>query len=331
MSNSENPKIEKIAMLTSGGDAPGMNAAIRAVVRSCVYNGIVPFGIKRGYQGLIEGDIEEMNVRSVSHILSQGGTILKSSRSAEFRTKEGRLKAYNNLHEHGIDALVIIGGNGSFTGARVFSEEFDIPTIGVPGTIDNDLYGTDYTIGYDTATNTITSCIDKIRDTASSHDRIFFVEVMGRDSGFLALRAGMATGAIAVMLPEEKRSISDLINILETGEANKKTSSIVIVAEGESYGGATEVAKQVKEKHPRYDAKVTILGHLQRGGSPTCFDRMLASQMGVHAVESLLQGRREEMVAMVNEKMSLLPYLEAIAKRSDIDPELHRMSRILSI
>ncbi len=318
-------------MLTSGGDSPGMNAAIRAVVRACVYNGIIPYGIKRGYQGMIEGDIEEMHVRSVSRILSQGGTMLKSSRSEEFRSIEGRQKAFDNLQKNRIDALVVVGGNGTFTGASIFTREHDIPTIGVPGTIDNDLFGTDYTIGYDTATNTITDCIDKIRDTASSHDRIFFVEVMGRDSGFLALRAGIATGAIAVMLPEEHRSIKELIEILETGEANHKTSSVVIVAEGESYGGANEVARQVKEKHPKYDTKVTILGHLQRGGSPSCYDRMLASQMGIYAVESLLRGASEQMVATVNEQLKLVPFAAAIAKKSEIDTEVRRMSRILSI
>jgi 6-phosphofructokinase 1 len=324
-------KIERIAVLTSGGDAPGMNAAIRAVVRASVYNGKVPFGIYRGYQGLIEGDIVEMHARSVSRIISRGGTILKSSRSEEFRTKEGRKKAYEHLKAQCIDALIVIGGDGSFTGAEVFTSEYDIPTIGVPGTIDNDLFGTDYTIGYDTATNVITDCIDKIRDTASSHNRLFFVEVMGRDSGFLALKAGIATGAIAIMLPEENRSISELIEILETGAANKKTSSIVIVAEGESYGGAYEVAKKVEEKYSEYDTKVTILGHLQRGGSPSCFDRVLASQMGVYAVEALLRGDQGQMVASVNGQMELVPYEVAIKERSELDAELRRMSRILSI
>ncbi|NND95123.1 MAG: 6-phosphofructokinase [Flavobacteriales bacterium] len=324
-------KIKSIALLTSGGDAPGMNAAIRAVVRACVYYGVSVYGIKRGYQGMIEGDIEEMHVRSVSNILSRGGTMLKSSRSEEFRTVEGRKKAFENIKSRGIDGLIVIGGNGTFTGANVFTGEHDIPTMGIPGTIDNDLYGTDYTIGYDTATNVITDCIDKIRDTASSHDRLFFVEVMGRDSGFLALRAGIATGAIAVMLPEEKRSIDDLVKILETGAANKKTSSIVIVAEGESYGGAYEVARQVEEKYSNYDTKVTILGHLQRGGSPSCLDRVIASQMGVHAVESLLRGSREHMVATVNDRLQLVPYAAAIAKKSEIDSEMKRMSSILSI
>lgn len=324
-------KFKRIAVLTSGGDSPGMNAAIRAVVRACVYYGKVPYGIYRGYQGLIEGDIVEMNARSVSRILSRGGTMLKSSRSEEFRTKEGRQKAFDHLKANEIDALIVIGGNGSFTGADVFTSEFDIPTIGIPGTIDNDLFGTDYTIGFDTATNVITDCIDKIRDTASSHNRLFFVEVMGRDSGFLALRAGISTGAIAVMLPEENRSISELIEILETGAANKKTSSIVIVAEGESYGGAYEVAKKVQEQYSEYDTKVAILGHLQRGGSPSCFDRVLASQMGVYAVEAILRGERGQMVASVDSDMSLIPYEVAIKEKSTIDAELRRISRILSI
>ncbi len=324
-------KIKRIAVLTSGGDSPGMNAAIRAVVRASVYYGKLPFGIYRGYQGLIEGDIVEMNARSVSRILSRGGTMLKSSRSEDFRTKEGRKLAHAHLKDQEIDGLIVIGGNGSFTGAKVFTSEFDIPTIGIPGTIDNDLFGTDYTIGFDSATNVITDCIDKIRDTASSHNRLFFVEVMGRDSGFLALSAGISTGAIAVMLPEEKRSISELIEILEIGAANKKTSSIVIVAEGESYGGAYEVAKKVQEQYSQYDTKVTILGHLQRGGSPSCFDRILASQMGVYAVEALLRGEQGQMVASVKGEMKLVPYSVAIKERSELDAEMRRMSRILSI
>ncbi len=325
------PAVKKIGVFTSGGDAPGMNAAIRAVVRACVYNNIEVCGIYRGYQGMVENEIQQMHVRSVSRILSQGGTILKSSRSKDFRTKEGRAIAYANLKAHGIDALVAIGGDGTFTGAEVFEKEYDIPTIGVPGTIDNDLYGTDSTIGYDTACNVITDCIDKIRDTASSHNRLFFVEVMGRDSGFLALRAGIASGAIAVMLPEEKRSIEDLVAILEEGAANNKTSSVVIVAEGESYGGANEVARQVKERYDKYDTKVTILGHIQRGGSPSNYDRCLASMMGVHAVEALIYGERNKMVAMVNNSMVLVPFEVAISKRSEIDAEMRRIAQVISI
>jgi 6-phosphofructokinase 1 len=325
------PAVKKIGVFTSGGDAPGMNAAIRAVVRACVYNNIEVCGIYRGYQGMVENEIQQMHVRSVSRILSQGGTILKSSRSKDFRTKEGRAIAYANLKAHGIDALVAIGGDGTFTGAEVFEKEYDIPTIGVPGTIDNDLYGTDSTIGYDTACNVITDCIDKIRDTASSHNRLFFVEVMGRDSGFLALRAGIASGAIAVMLPEEKRSIEDLVAILEEGAANNKTSSVVIVAEGESYGGANEVARQVKERYDKYDTKVTILGHIQRGGSPSNYDRCLASMMGVHAVEALIYGERNKMVAMVNNSMVLVPFEVAISKRSEIDSEMRRIAQVISI
>ena len=323
--------VKRIGVFTSGGDAPGMNAAIRAVVRACVYNNLEVYGIYRGYQGMIENDIQKLHVRSVSRILSQGGTILKSSRSQDFMTKEGREIAYKNLKSHGIDALVAIGGDGTFTGAEVFEKEYDIPTIGVPGTIDNDLYGTDATIGYDSACNVITDCVDKIRDTASSHNRLFFVEVMGRDSGFLALRAGIAAGAIAVMLPEEKRSIEDLVAILEDGAANNKTSSVVIVAEGESYGGANEVARQVKERYDKYDTKVSILGHIQRGGSPSNFDRVLASMMGVHSVEALMYGERNKMVAMVNNTLVLVPFDVAISNRSEIDSEMRRIARIISI
>jgi 6-phosphofructokinase 1 len=324
-------EINRIAVLTSGGDAPGMNAAIRAVVRAGIFYGLEVYGIGHGYQGLIEDQIQKMELRSVSRILSKGGTILKSSRSQDFRTEEGRNKAHDNLKRRNIDALVVIGGDGTFTGAEVFRKEHGYPVIGIPGTIDNDLYGTDFTIGFDTATNVVIDCIDKIRDTASSHDRLFFVEVMGRDSGFIALRAGIATGAIAVMLPEENRSIEDLVSILEEGKKNQKTSSIVIVAEGESYGGAQEVARQVTERYNEYDTKVTILGHIQRGGSPSCFDRVLASQMGVFAVESLMKGRTNFMTASVNGEMELVPFSVAISNRSDIDNELKRMSKIISI
>jgi len=323
--------IKKIGVFTSGGDSPGMNAAIRAVVRACVYYKIEVSGIYRGYQGMIENDIVDLHVRSVSRILSQGGTILKSSRSTDFMTPEGRALAFKNLQERGIDALVAIGGDGTFSGADVFEKEFGISVIGIPGTIDNDLYGTDATIGYDTACNVITDCVDKIRDTASSHNRLFFIEVMGRDSGFLALRAGIASGAIAVMLPEEKRSIEDLVAILEEGAGNKKSSSVVIVAEGESYGGANEVARQVQERYSHYDTKVTILGHIQRGGSPSNYDRVLASMMGVHAVEALQYGESNKMVAIVNNSMVLVPLSVAISKRSEIDSEMRRISRIISI
>jgi 6-phosphofructokinase 1 len=326
----ENQQINKIAVLTSGGDAPGMNAAIRGVVRSAVHFGKEVVGFYRGYEGLIENDVKVMNVRSVSRILGKGGTILKSSRSELFRTKEGRKQAADNLRAQGVDALVVIGGNGTFTGAQIFCSEHDIPVIGIPGTIDNDLAGTDYTIGYDTASNVIVDCIDKIRDTASSHNRLFFVEVMGRDSGFLALRAGIATGAIAVMLPEEKRSIDELIAILEEGARNKKTSSIVIVAEGESYGGAAKVAKKVRKKYD-YDTKVTILGHLQRGGSPSCLDRVLAGQMGVYAVEALLRGEQKVMVASVNGELCSVAFDIAIQEKSELNAEMRRMSKILSI
>jgi len=323
--------IKKVGVFTSGGDAPGMNAAIRGTVRAAHYYGLEVSGIYRGYEGMIEGDFEELGIRSVSKIIARGGTMLKSSRSDAFRTVEGRAQAAKKLKDQGIEGLVAIGGNGTFAGAEVFRREHGIPTIGIPGTIDNDLAGTDYTIGYDTATNVIVDCIDKIRDTASSHNRLFFVEVMGRDSGFLALRAGVATGAIAVMLPEEKRSIDDLIEILERGRKAKKTSSIVIVAEGDENGGAAEVAKKVNEKYTNYDTKVTILGHLQRGGSPSCFDRVLAGQMGVYAVEALMRGESDVFVGAVNDQLKSVPLSVSVEEKYQLDTEMMRMSKILSI
>jgi len=306
--------MKKIAVLTSGGDAPGMNAAIRGVVRTCVYNGIDVCGVFKGYDGLINGDFKKLHVRSVSKILGRGGTILKSSRSQDFRSKAGREKAFQALQKENVDALVVIGGNGTFTGAHIFHEEFGLPVIGVPGTIDNDLYGTDYTIGYDTACNTVIEAVDKIRDTANSHNRLFFVEVMGRDAGFIALRAGMATGAIAVMLPEQEQSIESLIQVLEKGASSQKTSSIVIVAEGDANGGAYEVAKKVQEKYDGYDTKVAVLGHIQRGGAPSSLDRVLASRMGVAAVEGLMMGRADEMIGVINDKETYVALEQAITK-----------------
>lgn len=317
--------------MTSGGDAPGMNAAIRAVVRSCVYNDLECSGIFRGYDGLIHGDYKNLHVRSVSKILGRGGTILKSARSDEFRTKEGRAKAAEHLRASKIDALIAIGGNGTFTGAHIFFEEHGIPVIGVPGTIDNDLFGTDNTIGYDTATNTVVEAVDKIRDTANSHNRLFFVEVMGRDSGFIALRAGIATGAIAVLLPEDDLSIDELIAVLEKGASSKKTSSVVLVAEGDANGGAYEVAKKVTDKYSGYETRVTVLGHIQRGGVPTCSDRVLASRMGVAAVEGLLAGRADEMIGIVSDKERFTPLEEAITRTVIPNVEELRMSKILSI
>ncbi len=323
-------KIKTIGVLTSGGDAPGMNAAIRAVVRAAAFYQKKVFGIYEGYQGLIENNIKELTARSVKNILNRGGTVLKSSRSEEFRTAEGRKKAYNNLKEHGIDALVLIGGDGTFTGGHIFSQEFDIPIIGIPGTIDNDLYGTDFTLGFDTATNVVIDCIDKIRDTAESHNRLFFVEVMGRDSGFIALRAGLASGALDVVLPEEKSPMEDLLAELQKGETNQKTNKLVVVAEGNGLGNTFDIAEKVRQKFPHLESKVTILGHLQRGGSPSCLDRVLASQLGVAAVEGLLNGQSKVMAGLVNNKVLFTSFHDAINNKAEIDLEHLRISKILA-
>lgn len=322
--------IKRIGVFTSGGDAPGMNAAIRAVVRTAAYHDINVHGIYRGYEGMIDGDIIDMNTRSVNRIIDKGGTVLKTARSKEFRTYEGRKKAFENIKAKNIDALVAIGGDGSFTGAKIFQEEFGIPIIGLPGTIDNDLYGTDYTIGYDSATNVVIQCVDKIRDTAQSHNRLFFVEVMGRDSGFIALRTGLATGAIAIMLPEKEQSIEELVKALEEGHKNKKTSSIVIVAEGDENGGAFEIAKKVQERYQQYETKVTILGHLQRGGSPSCFDRVLASYLGYYAIQGLLEGKSMVMAGLVDDKIKYTSFDDAINKHQDLNLDLLKISNILS-
>lgn len=323
--------IKTIGVLTSGGDSPGMNAAIRAVVRASAFYEKRVFGIYEGYQGLIENNIKELTARSVKNILNRGGTILKSSRSEDFRTKEGRKKAHANLLEHGIDALVIIGGDGTFTGGHIFSQEFDLPIIGLPGTIDNDLFGTDFTLGFDSATNVVIDCIDKIRDTAESHNRLFFIEVMGRDSGFIALRAALASGALDVVLPEEDNPMEDLFSELEKGEANKKTNKMVVVAEGNALGDTFWIADQVRQKYPHLESKVTILGHLQRGGAPSCLDRVLASQLGVAAVEGLLNGQTKVMAGMVNNKVKYTSLNDAINQKAQIDPEQLRISKILSI
>lgn len=322
--------VERVAVFTSGGDAPGMNACIRAVVRSCIYYNIDVFGIRRGYSGMIEGDIFRMNSRSVSGIIQRGGTILKSARSQEFRTKEGRQKAFEKLQEHEIDAIIVIGGDGSFTGASIFSEEFGVKVIGIPGTIDNDLYGTDFTIGYDTATNTVVEAIDKIKDTADAHDRLFFVEVMGRDAGFIALKAGISCGAEAILIPEEKATIEELIDTLRKGRPSKN-SSIVVVAEGDELGGAIEIANLVNEEFTQYETKVTILGHLQRGGSPSGYDRVLASRLGLASVEALLKGKTGYMVGIINNKVSFTPLEEAIKHNNEINQELIRLSKIISL
>lgn len=324
--------INRIGVLTSGGDAPGMNAAIRAVVRSSIYNNIAVTGIYRGYEGLIEGDYADMNSRSVSSIISKGGTILKSARCPAFRTKEGRAKAYENIKKAEIDALIVIGGDGTFTGAEVLSNEYDIPVMCIPGTIDNDLYGTDYTIGYDTANNTVIESIDKIRDTAASHNRLFFIEVMGRDAGCIALNAGVAAGAEAILLPEKDTAIVELIDLLEVAKDRNKSSMIVIVAEGEQNGGAYNVEKHVREKFDYYDTKVSILGHLQRGGAPSSFDRILATKMGYFAVKELLNGNSKSTIGMRNNKIVTTPLHEALhSEVFKLDEELMEIAKVMAI
>jgi 6-phosphofructokinase 1 len=323
--------MKKIAVLTSGGDSPGMNAAIRAVVRSAVFNDIEVCGVFQGYQGLVDGDFKNLHVRSVAKILGRGGTVLKSARCEEFRSVEGRAKAFTNLKHQNIDGLVVIGGNGTFTGAMKLYEEHGFPVIGIPGTIDNDLAGTDNTIGFDTATNTVVDAVDKIRDTADSHNRLFFVEVMGRDNGFIAIRAGIATGAIAVMSRETNLSVDDLVQVLAVGQRSKKSSSIVIVAEGSDYGGAYELAKSVKAITDLYDIRITVLGHLQRGGAPTCADRVLASRLGVEAVEALKNGKLNCMIGIVNDDLILTSFEDAIENKiHSLDDEV-RIAKILSI
>ena len=293
-------KIKKVGFLTSGGDSPGMNAAIRSVVRSCSYHNVDCFGIQQGFQGLINDDMIQMNARSVNNIINKGGTILKSARSLEFRTKAGRKKAFKNLIKNKIDALIVIGGDGSFTGAMIFEDEYKIPIIGIPGTIDNDIFGTSYTIGYDTAINTVIDAIDKIRDTASSHNRLFFVEVMGRDAGHIALNAGIGAGAEEILIPEENLGLDRLLESLKRSEKSGKSSSLVVVAEGEKSGkNVYEIAAYVEKNLPYYEVRVSVLGHMQRGGSPTCFDRVLASRMGVYAVEKLISGNSNAMVGVI--------------------------------
>lgn len=324
-------KIKKVGVMTSGGDAPGMNAALRAVVRSCEYYSIKCVAIKSGFQGLIEEDLVEMNARSVKNIINRGGTIIKTARSEEFKLKAGRKKAFNVIKRNNIDANVIIGGDGSFSGALKFFQEFNIPFIGVPGTIDNDIYGTDFTIGYDTALNTALVCIDKIRDTATSHNRVFFVEVMGRDAGFIALNTGIASGAQDILIPEQKDSLGELFSTLEKSQLRGKSSSIVVVSEGEELGGVYELAKATKEHFPSYDIRVTILGHIQRGGDPTCSDRVLASRLGLASVEGLIRGYFAVMAGIQSGKVAYTPIEEAIKKHNDIDMELMKVAEILSI
>ncbi|MFZ4860699.1 6-phosphofructokinase [Sphingobacterium sp. Mn56C] len=323
--------VTKIGVFTSGGDAPGMNAAIRAVVRTAIYENLEVVGIYRGYQGMIDGDFIPMNRRTVSSIIQKGGTVLKSARCLEFRTPEGRKIAYENIKAQGIDALVAIGGDGTFTGAKLFSEEYDIPVMCIPGTIDNDLYGSDYTLGYDTANNTVIEAIDKIRDTASSHSRVFFVEVMGRDSGCIALNAGVGGGAESILLPEVETGLEELIQELELAETREKSSMIVIIAEGDQNGGAYEVAKKVKEKLTHLDIKVSILGHLQRGGAPSSFDRVLATRMGYKAVHELINGNSCATVGMRGTTIITTPLAEALSKKEfKLDEELLEIANIMN-
>ena len=327
----EESAVKKIAVFTSGGDAPGMNAALRAVVRTASHYNIECYGVREGFNGLIHDDFTKMGPRSVKNIITEGGTILKSARSKEFMTKEGRQKAYDNCVKHGIEALVCIGGDGTFTGAKVFNEEFDIKVIGVPGTIDNDIFGTDNTIGYDTALNTAMEAIDKIRDTATSHNRVFFVEVMGRDAGFIALNSGIASGALDILIPERKDSIEDLFATFEKAEKAGKSSSIVVVAEGEQLGSIYDIAKATKAGFPDYDIRVAILGHIQRGGSPSCADRVLASRLGYGAVVGLMQGKTNVMAGLQSNRLTYTPIEEAIKKHNEIDQDLLKISEILAI
>jgi len=323
-------KVSRIGVLTSGGDSPGMNAAIRAVVRTGLYHGLDMFGIMRGYQGMIEDDIYQMDSRSVANIIQRGGTILKTARSKEFFELEGRRKAYNNLKKRGIDGLVIIGGDGSFRGAVKFSQDFDIPCVGLAGTIDKDISGTDFTIGFDTAVNTAVDAIDKIRDTMDAHDRIFVIEVMGRDAGYIALHSGIATGAENILIPERKTNMNDLISSLLEKERRKKLVNLIVVAEGDEFGGANNVQAILKEKLPNAEIRVCILGHIQRGGSPTCIDRLIASRMGYHAVESLIEGRHNVFVGILNNKMHYLPLQDAVKNKGKISDEWMKIVKILA-
>ena len=323
-------KVTKIGVLTSGGDSPGMNAAVRAVVRTGIYHGLEVFGIMRGFSGMVDNDIIKMESRSVANIIQRGGTILKTSRSKEFFTPEGRKKAYNNLKTYGIDGLVIIGGDGSFRGAQTFSNEYDIPCIGLPGTIDKDIAGTDFTIGFDTAVNTAVSAIDKVRDTADAHDRLFVIEVMGRDAGYIALHSGIATGAENILIPERRTDIEEIVNQLAEKERRHKLVNLIVVAEGDEFGGATEVAKVIQERLPQQEVRVCILGHIQRGGSPSCFDRLIASRMGYSAVECLIEGKFNVFVGIVNNRMHYTPLNEAVKKKQRISEEWMKIVKILA-
>jgi 6-phosphofructokinase 1 len=323
-------KVSRIGVLTSGGDSPGMNAAIRAVVRTGIYHGLEVHGIMRGYQGLIEDDIYKMESRSVANIIQRGGTMLKTARCKEFFEYEGRKKAFENLKRRDIEGLIIIGGDGSFRGAVQFSKEFDLPCIGIAGTIDKDIYGTDFTIGFDTAVNTAVEAIDKIRDTMDAHDRIFIIEVMGRDAGYIALHSGIATGAENILIPELKTNIEEIINSLQEKERRKKLVNLIVVAEGDDFGGANEVQRVLKEKLPNAEIRVCILGHIQRGGSPTCLDRLISSRMGYHAVECLLEGKFNVFVGILNNKMHYIPLENAVKNKGKISEEWMKIVKILA-
>lgn len=323
--------IKKIGVMTSGGDSPGMNAAIRSVARTCAFHEIECVGIYRGYEGMIEGDFKDLTARNVKGIINKGGTILKSARSKLFRTEEGRKEAYDSLKEKGIEGLVVIGGDGTFTGALIFNKEYNFPVMGIPGTIDNDIFGTSHTLGYDTALNTVVDCIDKIRDTASSHNRLFFVEVMGRDVGHIALNVGIGAGAEEILIPEEDLGLERLLESLRRSKKSGKSSSIVVVAEGDKIGkNVFELKDYVEENMTEYEVRVSVLGHMQRGGSPSCFDRVLASRMGVKAVESLLEGDSNYMVGLLNDKIALTPLDKALKGKSKINKELIRVSDIMT-
>lgn len=324
-------KVKKIGVLTSGGDSPGMNAAIRAVVRTANYYHIECYGVREGFSGLIEGNFMKMGARSVKNIINRGGTILKSARSEEFKTKEGRKKAFDNCQKAGIEGLVCIGGDGTLTGAKVFHDEYGIKVIGIPGTIDNDIFGSDRTIGYDTALNTAVDALDKIRDTATSHNRVFFVEVMGRDAGFIALNSGIASGAVDILVPEVKDSLEELFDTFIKTDKSGKTSSIVVVAEGEKLGNIYDLAQATKEKFPQFDIRVSILGHIQRGGAPSCLDRVLASRLGYGAVRGLMEGKTNVMVGEISNKLAYTSIEDAIVKHNEMDPELLQLAEILAI
>ena len=324
--------IQKIAVLTSGGDAPGMNAAIRAVVRASAYNGLICVGVYRGFAGLIEGDFKDLDARSVKNLINRGGTFLKSARSLDFMTDEGRKNAWENLKKEEIDALVVIGGDGSFVGASIFGKEFGFPIVGIPATIDNDINGTDYTIGYDTALNTVVEAIDKIRDTANSHNRLFLVEVMGRDAGDIALNAGIGGGAEEILIPEQNRGREHLLESLSRSKESGKTSSIIVVSEGDQIGkNIFELASFIETNLKEYEVRVTVLGHIQRGGAPSCYDRVLASRLGVGAIDTLLRGESSVMMGIVHNKVISVPFSRTVKGDATIDLELIRVADIISI